>query len=363
MSLEAVEAAPATLGALRSRFLNPEGQFDPKLLPMLEIEDKKGKTKLYLVVAWRLTWWNHDNPMGSRFRITTEVVNDPQLPHVIAEIIDTDTEKYLKNPGGMIAVIPHADGTARAAINPKHVLYSDRKSITNSRVGDPTENAITGAIGRVLARAGYGTEGALELLEDEDFVDAPLSDPERDTVLDMIDSTASTANLSVDALSAIAREIAGHGANSDTMSVEQLRGVLDRVRNVGRQNGSPTPRGRRNEPPAIAAAAPAPAPQPANDMELQAARTQMIQAQTDADVSDDAVVALIREVKGDDPWEPGQPLDALDYVAVTKKLPVLPYLGKKPSAIHFSIVRLRRRNCSPVAWPSEMPPSRRRSVP
>ncbi len=219
-------------------------------------------------------------------------MNDPQLPHVIAEIIDTDTEKYLKNPDGTIAVIPHADGTARAAINPKHVLYSDRKSITNSRVGDPTEKAITGAIGRVLARAGYGTEGALELLEDEDFVDAPLSDPERDTVLDMIDSAASTANLTVDALSAIAREIAGHGANSDTMSVEQLRGVLDRVRNVGRQNGSPTPRGRRNEPPAIAAPAPAPAPapQPANDMELQAARTQMIQAQTDAGASDDAVV-------------------------------------------------------------------------
>lgn len=58
----------------------------------------------------------------------------------------------------------------------------------------------------------------------------------------------------------------------------------------------------------------------------------MIQAQTDADVSDDAVVALIREVKSDDPWEPGQPLDALDYVAVTKKLKAMKTSTRRTAA-------------------------------
>jgi hypothetical protein len=44
------------------------------------------------------------------------------------------------------------------------------------------------------------------------------------------------------------------------------------------------------------------------------------------------VVALIREVKGDDPWEPGQPLDALDYVAVTKKLKAMKTSTRRTAA-------------------------------
>jgi len=309
--------ADTTLGSFRKKFLDAEGNFDPTLLPMLEIEDKKGQVKSYLQVVWRILWWNHQHPMGSRYRITTDVVHEQHSAYVVAEIIDTEVDRYLHDPAGNIAVIPSADGSMRAAINPKHVLYSDRKYITPCRVGDPTEKAITGAIGRVLARAGFGTEGAMELESDDgdgDFVDGPLEDPERERVLQQIEAAATSASL-LDRLGAIAQEVAGPDASSETMTVEDLRKMLERVKATARDARKPTPRGRTTTP-----LRPAPNNSRAAEDEVLTARNEMLRLQEAHGLSDDEIIVLIREVKGDDPWEPGDPLDPLDYVAVAAKI-------------------------------------------
>jgi hypothetical protein len=52
------------------------------------------------------------------------------------------------------------------------------KTETRKGFGDFVEKAETGAVGRALARAGYGTEDALDLDGDR-FADAPIEQPER----------------------------------------------------------------------------------------------------------------------------------------------------------------------------------------
>lgn len=58
------------------------------------------------------------------------------------------------------------------------LIASGMKTETRKGFGDFVEKAETGAVGRALARAGYGTEDALDL-EGDRYADAPIEQPER----------------------------------------------------------------------------------------------------------------------------------------------------------------------------------------
>lgn len=58
------------------------------------------------------------------------------------------------------------------------VIGAGTKTETRKGFSDFVEKAETGAVGRALARAGYGTEDALDL-EGERYADAPIEQPER----------------------------------------------------------------------------------------------------------------------------------------------------------------------------------------
>jgi hypothetical protein len=344
-----------TLDTLRSRFRDPAtGQFDPGRLPLLAIEDKDGNSKLYLAVAWRLNWWNHDHPLGDPIRISTEVVEHAQTPHVIAQIIDVRIERYLRDPDGKISVIPGADGTAQAALNPAHILYADRKMITSSRRGDPTEKALTGAIGRVLGRAGYGTEGALELLEDEDdmndelderneIVDSPhdrpsgqrndrasrssgssRGDADRNGLLESIFKIVDAKNIGDGDLREMAKRIGGPDATSDSLTAAQLREVLTLVEGHGAtanetpsaSNARPHDNDGRRERPRRSSAL----PNDSSANEAEVARKNLIALQDQLGLSNEDVIEAIRKVKAPDPYEPGDALHAMDYIAASREL-------------------------------------------
>lgn len=341
------------LATMRSRFCDPAtGIFDPGRLPLLPIEDKDGNTKLYLQVAWRLLWWNHDHGIGHPIRIVTEVIENAKTPYVIAKIVDVTIERYLRDPDGKISVIPGPDGTAQAALNPAHILYADRKMITSSRRGDPTEKALTGAIGRVLSRAGYGTEGALELLEDDEdianelderneIVDAPhdrsnsrrsdragtgrdgsfRDNAERDGVLQQIFSIVDANNISVDDVTAIAKRVGGPDTTSDTLTAAQLGEVLKLVQThvramSGAQHAHPTGGDGRRQRPRRADAL----RNGSSADEADIARKNLIALQERLGLKNEDVIEAIRTVKSPDPYEPGDALHAMDYVAAAREL-------------------------------------------
>ena len=58
------------------------------------------------------------------------------------------------------------------------LIASGIKTETRKGFGDFVEKAETGAVGRALARAGYGTEDALDL-EGDRYADAPIEQPEQ----------------------------------------------------------------------------------------------------------------------------------------------------------------------------------------
>lgn len=108
----------------------------------------------YLGVRYRLLWMRAEHPSW-----TTKVV-----PHTI----DWDA-------GIAIIVGQIYDETGR-------LIAEDMKTETRKDFGDFVEKACTGALGRALACAGYGTEGALELDEgvsertgDLRIADAPVN--------------------------------------------------------------------------------------------------------------------------------------------------------------------------------------------
>ena len=81
---------------------------------------------------------------------------------------------------GIITSIVELDWTAGYAVMRAEVIDDDgrvvasgMKTETRKGFGDFVEKAETGAVGRALARAGYGTEDALDL-EDDRFADAPI---------------------------------------------------------------------------------------------------------------------------------------------------------------------------------------------
>jgi hypothetical protein len=310
---------PATFGDARSRFRNNDGAFDCTKLPLLELEDKKGNVSLYLAVAFRILWFSADHPMGDPIRIVTTVERDGHDEYVIAEIVDTRLPRYLTTDGGQIATIPGPDGTPRAAINPAHVLYSDRKYALPTRMGHPVEKALTGAIGRVLARAGYGTEGALELLEDDcdgDVVDSPIAHPS-DRLFDEVILAAREAGLTDDELVTLKNAVVGPNATSRSMDADDYAKLLGAIseRAAGQHDA------RDRQPPAteVQPATPGPTPRSEHvDDAVRDARDELLRTQNRLGLTDDQVVAAIREVIPD--FVAGSLLAPLDYARITTKL-------------------------------------------
>lgn len=109
------------------------------------------KGKQYLQVAHRLVWFREENPISSEdsLRVMTHVISDDG------------------NEGVVEATIYDKNGQP---------LANARKREAKKEFHDYLEKAETGAIGRVLAIAGYGTQFAQELeLPEEKVVDSPLS--------------------------------------------------------------------------------------------------------------------------------------------------------------------------------------------
>lgn len=134
----------------------------------LPIMSLKGKP--YLVVAYRLVWFREEHPTGS---------------------IETSFMTVTEN---------HAIAYAKVYIDGKLVSTgTKRESVDN--FADYIEKAETGAIGRALAAAGYGTQfTGDELEEGERIVDSPIAPAKRVSVskASAIPTTATT--LSAEAL-------------------------------------------------------------------------------------------------------------------------------------------------------------------
>lgn len=106
--------------------------------------------KQYLPVPNRVQWFRGDHP---DWTIQTSVVE-----------LDW-------NAGYAIMRAEILDDTGR-------LIASGIKTETRKGFSDFVEKAETGAVGRALARAGYGTEDALDL-EGDRYADAPIEQPER----------------------------------------------------------------------------------------------------------------------------------------------------------------------------------------
>jgi hypothetical protein len=109
------------------------------------------KGKQYLQVAHRLQWFREDHPIEGKdsLRIITDTVSDDgESAVVVAEIYNSEGQ----------------------------LLARGRKREAKREFHDYLEKAETGAIGRALAIAGYGTQFAQELeLPEEKVVDAPFT--------------------------------------------------------------------------------------------------------------------------------------------------------------------------------------------
>lgn len=111
--------------------------------------DIQGKD--YLPVAWRLVWFREDHPLG---RIVTELKEWDKDKHTClfqASVYD--------DLGNLLAVAHNTEAA----------------SLLNSRLQSQyVMMCETGAIGRALAIAGYGTQFSTELEEENRIVDSPI---------------------------------------------------------------------------------------------------------------------------------------------------------------------------------------------
>lgn len=107
----------------------------------LPIMNLKGKP--YLQVAHRLVWFREEHPTG---QIETKLLRVDEKECVAQALIFVDGK----------------------------CISSGHKKETEAHFGDFIEKAETGAIGRALAMAGYGTQFEPELEEGERIVDAPM---------------------------------------------------------------------------------------------------------------------------------------------------------------------------------------------
>lgn len=125
-------------------------------LPLLNL-----KGKPYLQVAHRLVWFREENPTG---------------------IIKTQ-------------MLAHQDGSAlfKAEIFINNQLVSSaHKNESKENFGDYIEKAETGAIGRALAMAGYGTQFEPEFDEASRLADAPVDVATRSNATDIGNGAVAT---------------------------------------------------------------------------------------------------------------------------------------------------------------------------
>jgi hypothetical protein len=118
-------------------------------LPLISL---KGKD--YLQVAHRLVWFREEHPRGK----------------ILSEIVFSDETRATVK-----AVIAVPDMATGAWLE----LSSGHKSEQKGRFPDFLEKAETGAIGRALAVAGYGTQFEPEFDEEERIVDSPMESPRK----------------------------------------------------------------------------------------------------------------------------------------------------------------------------------------
>ena len=115
--------------------------FDPKA----HLTDIKGKQ--YLEVKWRLVWFREDKPADSGWGIWTQEVE-----------VTEDKARFR-------AEVRDPDG---------RVIAAGTKTETPQGFADFVEKAETGAIGRALAVAGFGTQFCDDLDEGERLADSPV---------------------------------------------------------------------------------------------------------------------------------------------------------------------------------------------
>lgn len=112
-------------------------------LPLLNL-----KGKPYLQVAHRLVWFREENPLGV---IKTQILHQQDGWVIVrAEI-----------------AVPGTNGVM-------NLISSAHKMETKENFGDYIEKAETGAIGRALAMAGYGTQFEPEFDEGDRLADSPV---------------------------------------------------------------------------------------------------------------------------------------------------------------------------------------------
>lgn len=124
-------------------------------LPLLNL-----KGKAYLQVAHRLVYFREEHPQG---RIVCNVVSL------------TDTAAVAKAEIYFVGSKP--DGNTFEIL-----VASAHKKETEENFGDFIEKAETGAVGRALAMAGFGTQFEPELDEGDRLADSPVATPSRNTV-------------------------------------------------------------------------------------------------------------------------------------------------------------------------------------
>lgn len=118
----------------------------------LPLIDLKGKP--YMQVAYRLVWFRSEHPDG--------IIND--------ELIANDTEKGVAIAKSTILLYSEKTKTFQ-------VVSTGYKMETRENFSDYLEKAFTGAQGRALAVAGYGTQFDPTLDEGDRLADAPIQVP------------------------------------------------------------------------------------------------------------------------------------------------------------------------------------------
>lgn len=114
-------------------------------LPLINLKGKE-----YLMVAYRLQWLVQENPSYDIVTNYLSLTDDQTVAHVTVRIF---------NPEGKL--VKSASGTKRE---------------TKKDFPDHTEKAETGGLGRALAMLGYGTQFAIQDMDEGNrLADSPLS--------------------------------------------------------------------------------------------------------------------------------------------------------------------------------------------
>lgn len=168
-------------------YINEQGHFDPSRLPKDDLVDRSdGKNRNtpprhYLKPLWRQFWFLFDHPAGDPVRLRPVVEHhESGYALVRVEVIDTSVPEFLTKADGDLVLVPDENGVPRPVPNPAFTIAVDWKIWPKGRVPH-LESAITGGIGRVLARIGYGTECANDVELDDVIVDTPIDMSRRDT--------------------------------------------------------------------------------------------------------------------------------------------------------------------------------------